>query len=153
MAKISIASRRKKVHQPLPQSFQPLPQSAVHKTVVIPQNAQMETDMNVELTNEGIAQFLSALNQALSQQEQMQFMVILTRAEANKIKIEVNSQSNGNGNGNGMRILKSDEVCDMLKITKRVLHRCAKHGIIPGLKIGREWRFEADRILQLLKEI
>jgi len=141
VAKISIASRRK-MHNTFPKS-------SVSRIAMIPQNLQMETDVKFDLTKEEIVKFFSNLNRALSKQEQTQFTVTLTRTDANKIKIDVKSQPNGDGK----KILTSDEVCNMLKITKRVLHKHARIGIIPGLKIGRKWRFEADRIFKLFREI
>lgn len=139
MAKISIASRRK-MHRTFPKSS---------RIAMLPQKLQTETDAKFEFTKEELVKLFSNLNIALSQKEQIQFIVTLTRTDANKIKIDLNSQPNGDVR----RILTSDEVCDMLKITKRVLHKYARMGIIPGLKIGGKWRFESDSIFKLFRKM
>ena len=146
MAKISIASRRK-----MRQTF---PKSSGRIVTMVPQNLQAEIDADFESTNfefirEEIVKLFSNVNQLLSQQKQIQFSVTFTRTDANKIKIDVNSKPNRNGKG----ILTSDEVCDMLKIKKDILHKYARTGIIPGVKIGRKWVFEADSIFKLFGEI
>jgi len=116
---------------------------------MVPQNLKTATDAQSKSTGEELVELFSKVNQALSQPEQIQFNVTLTRTDASKIKIDVNSQPNGTGK----TILTSDEVCNMLKITRRVLHKHAKMGIVPGLKLGREWRFEADSIFKLFREM
>lgn len=122
---------------------------------MLPKDLKPETDTQFESTGkefstgEGFVELFETINQALSQQEGGQFNINLTRIDANKIKMDVHSQPNGNGK----RILTSDEVCDMLKITRRTLHKYAKMGLIPCFKLGREWRFEADSIFKLFKEM
>ena len=49
--------------------------------------------------------------------------------------------------------MAEDEVCDMLKIRKRFLHKYANMSIIPGVKIGRKWIFEQDRIFKLFTKM
>jgi excisionase family DNA binding protein len=119
-----------------------------------PQNLQAETDADFESTNpestkEELAKLVSSLKQALSQQERIQLSVILTQTDENKIKIDLNSQQKGDVK----KFLTSDELCDMLKIPKHFLHKYARKGIIPGFKVGREWRFEAERIFKLFREL
>jgi len=114
---------------------------------MVPQNLQTENSTRLESTKGEFVELFSNINQVLSEQGEIQLNVTLTRADAHKIKIDVNSQTNGTGK----KILTPDEVCEMLKITKRALYKYAKMGIVPGLKLGREWRFEADSIFELFK--
>ena len=137
MAKISIASRRK-MRQIFPKSSTNI--------VMMPepsQNLQAETDADFESANEEFVKLFSKLNQALSQQGPIS--ITLIRTDENTVKINLSPQPNEYGE----EVLTSDEVCDMLKIKKKVLYKYAKMGIIPGLKIGREWRFKADSIFKL----
>jgi len=141
VAKISIASRRK--------TRQTFTEPSEKIITMVPQNLKPETDTQSKSTTEELAELFSKLDEALSQQEQIQFNLTLTRVDASKIKIDVNSSPNGTGK----TILTSDEVCNMLKIKKGVLHKCVRMGIVPGLKVGREWRFEADSIFKLFREM
>jgi len=145
MNKISIASRRK-MHQTFPKP-------SGKKIVMIPQNLKTEDDAKFGATKFGatdkeLVKLFSNVNKVLSEQKQIQFSVTLTQADAKVIKIDVNSQPNIDNN----TILTSDEVCDMLKITKSFLYKYARMGVIPGLKIGCKWRFEADSIFKLFRE-
>ena len=38
-------------------------------------------------------------------------------------------------------ILNADGAAEMLGISKRLLLRLAREGVVPGQKLGREWRF------------
>ena len=171
MNKISIASRRKK--------HQVFPKSSEKKIAVIPRNWQTQsrktqhgshgihteyteskvenlssTEVKFEFTKEEFVELFSNINKTLSQQKQIQFSVTLTQTNANKIKIDVNSQPNGDSSVGDLysTILTSDEVCDILKIRRSFLHKYARMGVIPGLKIGRKWRFEVDSIFKLFGE-
>jgi excisionase family DNA binding protein len=52
---------------------------------------------------------------------------------------------------NAVRILKSGEVAKMLRAGQRTVCYWAECEMIPGFKVGRQWRFREDLILTLLK--
>jgi excisionase family DNA binding protein len=49
------------------------------------------------------------------------------------------------------RLLSADEVQQLLDIDRSTIYRMAGDGRLPGVKIGRQWRFPADRIAALLE--
>jgi excisionase family DNA binding protein len=140
MAKISIASRRR--------GYQAFPKSSGIGIAMMPQKLQTEADAKFESTEE-LVKLLSNLNQILSQQEHIQISLTLTRTAENKIKMDLNSQPNRDVK----RILTSDEVCDILKISKNFLYKYARMGVIPGFKVGNKWRFEADSIFKFSENV
>lgn len=46
---------------------------------------------------------------------------------------------------------KSDEVCEMLKLTKRGLYNFIKDGSLKCYKLGREYRFTEDDIKDFIE--
>jgi excisionase family DNA binding protein len=49
-------------------------------------------------------------------------------------------------------ILTLSEVAAYLKLSEITVHRLANQGIIPGVKLGKQWRFSKDAIRGLLKK-
>ena len=49
------------------------------------------------------------------------------------------------------KILKTKELAEYLKLTKVTVYKYANQGKIPGFKIGKSWRFDQDKIDQLLE--
>ncbi len=47
-------------------------------------------------------------------------------------------------------VLTVQEVANYLRIDIRTVYRLAKKGDIPCIKIGRQWRFNRDDIIDLL---
>ena len=50
------------------------------------------------------------------------------------------------------KILKTKELAEYLKLTKVTVYKYANQGKIPGFKIGKSWRFDKDKIDQLLEK-
>ncbi len=48
-------------------------------------------------------------------------------------------------------ILTVKEAADYLRLSEMTILRLAGRGRIPGAKIGRQWRFEKEAILNLVK--
>lgn len=48
-------------------------------------------------------------------------------------------------------ILTIKEASQFLKIGKTTLYKLARNGEIPGRKVGREWRFVKDKIIEWVK--
>jgi len=48
-------------------------------------------------------------------------------------------------------ILTSADACVLLGITDETLRKLAKKGEIPGVKIGRDWRFEKEQLMKLFR--
>lgn len=42
-----------------------------------------------------------------------------------------------------------NEVSSYLRYTPKVIKRLAEEGVIPGKKLGKEWRFPRDQIISL----
>ena len=49
------------------------------------------------------------------------------------------------------KILTAKEVAEYLQLTEITIYKYATEGKIPGYKIGSRWRFEKDKIDDLLK--
>lgn len=48
-------------------------------------------------------------------------------------------------------VLTIEELADYLKISKSTLYKLAQNGILPGIKVGRHWRFHRDAVDEWLK--
>lgn len=48
--------------------------------------------------------------------------------------------------------MKAEEASDFLQITKPTLYKYARIGVIPGRKIGTEWRFSKAALEKWLSE-
>ena len=48
-------------------------------------------------------------------------------------------------------ILTLQEAAEYLRLSEMTVLRLANQGIIPGAKIGRQWRFTQEAILELVK--
>lgn len=44
------------------------------------------------------------------------------------------------------------EACELLRVSPSTLMRRARAGIVPGARIGRQWVFVRDDLLQLVRE-
>jgi excisionase family DNA binding protein len=49
------------------------------------------------------------------------------------------------------KILTTKELAAYLKLTEVTIYKYANEGKIPGFKIGSRWRFDKDKIDDLLK--
>ena len=49
------------------------------------------------------------------------------------------------------KILTAKEVAEYLQLTEITIYKYATEGKIPGYKIGSRWRFEKEKIDELLK--
>ncbi|TNF52217.1 DNA-binding protein [bacterium] len=49
------------------------------------------------------------------------------------------------------KILTAKEVAEYLQLTDITIYKYATEGKIPGYKIGSRWRFEKEKIDELLK--
>ncbi len=47
-------------------------------------------------------------------------------------------------------VLTPDEAAQLLKVSKKTLLRHARDGEIPGVKLGRMWRFRRSELLELV---
>ncbi len=47
-------------------------------------------------------------------------------------------------------ILTAKEAAELLKFSEATILRFAQQGTIPGKKVGRQWRFTQDTILNLI---
>jgi excisionase family DNA binding protein len=50
-------------------------------------------------------------------------------------------------------LLDSDEAAALLKIHPKTLQRMARNGDIPGIQIGKLWRFRVADLLQWIEKI
>jgi excisionase family DNA binding protein len=50
-------------------------------------------------------------------------------------------------------LLDSDEAAALLKIHPKTLQRMARRGEIPGIQIGKLWRFRASDLAQWVQQI
>ena len=48
-------------------------------------------------------------------------------------------------------IVTAKEVGQFLKLTGATIYRLALTGEIPGFKIGKSWRFDMDKIIQIIQ--
>lgn len=51
-----------------------------------------------------------------------------------------------------MQAMNAEEACEFLQITKPTLYKYARIGVIPGRKIGSEWRFSKAALEKWLSE-
>jgi excisionase family DNA binding protein len=49
------------------------------------------------------------------------------------------------------KILTAKELSEYLQLTEVTIYKYVSEGKIPGMKIGSRWRFEKDKIDDLLK--
>ncbi len=49
------------------------------------------------------------------------------------------------------RLLTLREVADFLAVKERTVYRLAKRGLLPGIKVGGQWRFQPERLEDWLK--
>jgi len=58
------------------------------------------------------------------------------------------------GKGCGMladdEVLTAEEAAELLKVSTKTLLRHARDGQVPGVKLGRVWRFRRSELLALL---
>lgn len=47
-------------------------------------------------------------------------------------------------------VLTAEEAAQLLKVSTKTLLRHARQGVIPGVKVGRMWRFRREDLLALL---
>ena len=48
-------------------------------------------------------------------------------------------------------VLTLKQVADYLKVSEITVHRLTQRGVLPGVKIGRQWRFSKQSITELLR--
>jgi len=48
-------------------------------------------------------------------------------------------------------ILDADEVAKLLKVHPRTVKRLANEGILPGFRVGSQWRFRREAINEYIK--
>jgi len=49
-------------------------------------------------------------------------------------------------------ILTLNEVAHYLKLSRITVHRLANQGVIPGVKVGKQWRFSREAITSLVRK-
>lgn len=49
-------------------------------------------------------------------------------------------------------IMTVAEVADYLRLNEATVYRLAQQGKLPGVKLGRQWRFKKEAIDQMLEE-
>jgi len=47
-----------------------------------------------------------------------------------------------------IRVLTVSELADYLRVHRSTVYRLLKKGLVPGVKIGSDWRFSSDAIDQ-----
>ena len=50
------------------------------------------------------------------------------------------------------KIITAKELAKFLKLNEITIYKCVNEGKIPGFKVGRQWRFDKDRINELIRE-
>lgn len=48
-------------------------------------------------------------------------------------------------------VLTLKEVADYLKLSEMTILRLANKGVIPGAKLGRQWRFSSEVVVDLIR--
>ena len=48
-------------------------------------------------------------------------------------------------------ILDADEVARLLKVHSRTVKRLASEGVLPGFRVGSQWRFRRESINEYIK--
>lgn len=51
-----------------------------------------------------------------------------------------------------MTLLTTKDVQDLIHVDKSTIYRMAEDGRLPAIKVGRQWRFPADQVAELLGE-
>jgi excisionase family DNA binding protein len=51
-----------------------------------------------------------------------------------------------------MTLLTTKDIQDLIHVDKSTIYRMAEDGRLPAIKVGRQWRFPADRVAELLGE-
>jgi excisionase family DNA binding protein len=49
-------------------------------------------------------------------------------------------------------VLTVKDAADFLRLSEMTILRLANAGVLPGAKVGRQWRFPKDGILNLIKK-
>ena len=49
-------------------------------------------------------------------------------------------------------VMTIDELADYLKISKSTLYKLAQNGALPGIKVGRRWRFHKEAVDEWLRQ-
>ena len=49
-----------------------------------------------------------------------------------------------------MRLLTAKDLQELIHVDKSTIYRMAEDGRLPGIKVGRQWRFPSDRISEML---
>ena len=52
----------------------------------------------------------------------------------------------------GSEIMTARELANYLRLHETTIYKLAQEGTIPGVRIGRVWRFKREAIEELLKE-
>jgi excisionase family DNA binding protein len=52
----------------------------------------------------------------------------------------------------GHEYLTANEAADLLRVSAKLIRDMARQGLIPGRKIGREWRFSRAALQKWLEE-
>jgi len=50
------------------------------------------------------------------------------------------------------KIMTAEEVARYLKLNKITVYKYAQQGRIPGIKIGNRWRFDREKIEELVRK-
>ncbi len=50
------------------------------------------------------------------------------------------------------KIMTAEEVARYLKLNKITVYKYAQQGRIPGIKIGNRWRFDREKIEELIRK-
>jgi len=48
-------------------------------------------------------------------------------------------------------VLTLKEVAQYLKLSEMTILRLANQGVIPGVKLGRQWRFSSEAVIDLIR--
>lgn len=51
------------------------------------------------------------------------------------------------------QLVTSEEIATLLKMERHTISEWAKRGMIPGIKLGKIWRFDVKEVFDYLKEI
>jgi excisionase family DNA binding protein len=61
-------------------------------------------------------------------------------------------EMHGEARGTVRKLLTARQVQNMLHIDRSTVYRMAEDGRLPAIKVGRQWRFPADRIAALIQD-
>lgn len=48
-------------------------------------------------------------------------------------------------------ILTLQQTAELLQVSERTVHRMAKRGELPGSQVGGQWRFDRDRLKEMVR--